>query len=73
MITDFLHTTISSALAHDCIFLIQSGGLPLAIASWKSHVPVVRVLLEESVKKIKVDKFAMVCWITSVILDRRSF
>ena len=31
----------------------QSGGLPLTIASWKGHVPVVRVLLEESVKKKK--------------------
>ena len=49
----------------------QSGGLPLTIASWKGHVPVVRVLLEESVKKCKVNKFSMVGpWVGGVYNSR---
>ena len=33
----------------------------MTIAAWKGHVPVVRVLLEESVKaKCKVNKYSMV-------------
>ena len=44
----------------------------MAVATWKNHVPVVRVLLEESVKaKCKVNKFSMVGpWVCMFTLER---